>query len=200
MKRRGAAIDWEAARSGLERARLANDAMPTPEQTKAILDARARRLAARPPAQTAGDVLSLATFALGDERYAIEMRFVREVTKLVEYAPVPGVPRYILGVTNLRGELLLVIDPRRLLGLPERGLTDLGRLIVLGEERIELGLVADAALGMLDVPTREVLAAPDGLGGRGYLRGVTKDAWIVMDGRGLLADDRFVIDHREGTS
>jgi purine-binding chemotaxis protein CheW len=193
-------IDWTAVRAGLDRARAASEALPTPEQTKAILDARARRLAERPRAPRSDELLQLATFALGDERYAIEMRFVREVGRLVEYARVPGVPKHILGVTNLRGELLLVIDPRRLLGLAERGLSDLGRLIVLGEERIELGLVADAALGMLDVPAREVLAAPDGLGGHGYLRGVTKDAWIVLDGRAFLADDRFVVDHRGGTS
>jgi purine-binding chemotaxis protein CheW len=182
-------IDWDAVRASLARV-----AEPDPST---ILAARARRLAERPRTAPASDVLSLATFALGDERYGIEMRFVREVGRLVQYAPVPGVPRYILGVTNLRGELVIVVDPRRLLGLAERGLTDLGRLVVLGEDRVEIGLVADAALGMIDVPAAAVLPAHDG---NRYVRGVTEDAWIVLDGRALLAEDQFTVDHREGIS
>ena len=98
----------------------------SPEQAKAVLDERARALARVPPAAPkASEVLEIATFALANEHYGVETRYVREVVRLADYTPLPGAPAFLVGVLNLRGEILALIDLRTFFGVPARGLTDL---------------------------------------------------------------------------
>ncbi|MGH7437452.1 MAG: chemotaxis protein CheW, partial [Polyangiaceae bacterium] len=89
---------------------MSGEILPTPAEAKRILDERAQRLA-RPPAEEPrpGESLVLATFALASERYAIEARFVRQIVRFVDFTPIPGAGDFLVGVTNLRGEVLAVI-------------------------------------------------------------------------------------------
>jgi purine-binding chemotaxis protein CheW len=162
-----------------------------------VLEERARQLARVPdePAR-AGEVLELVGFVLAGERYAIESRFVREVARLTRFTPVPGTPAFVLGVTNLRGEILALFDLRHLLGIVTEGVTDLGRIVVLGEHRREFGLLADAASDILYVPGTS-LAQTEASWGRAYLRGVTPDGVVVLSGAALLNDPRLTIDAGE---
>ena len=140
-----------------------------------------------------GEVLELVGFVLAGERYGIESRFVREVARLTRFTPVPGTPAFVLGVTNLRGEILALFDLRHLLGIVTEGVTDLGRIVVLGEHRREFGLLADAASDILYVPGTS-LARTEAAWGRAYLRG--RDP---RRGRRPLrgsAPQRSAVDHR----
>jgi len=150
-----------------------------------VLEARARQLARVPdePAR-AGEVLELVGFVLAGERYGIESRFVREVARLFRF-------------TNLRGEILALFDLRQLLGVVAEGVTDLGRIVVLGENRREFGLLADAASEILYVP-RTSLAQTETAWGRAYLQGVSPDGVIVLSGEALLNDPRLTIDQGPG--
>jgi purine-binding chemotaxis protein CheW len=162
--------------------------------SREVLRERARQLArviAEPP--RAGEVLELVGFVLAGERYAIESRFVREVARLTRFTPVPGTPGYVLGVTNLRGEILALFDLRHLLGVVTEGVTDLGRVVVLGESRREFGLLADAASEILYVPGAS-LAQPETAWGRAYLQGVTPDGVVGLSGEALLRDPRLTLD------
>ena len=168
-----------------------------PEGRREILDARARLLARVPDEPPrAGELLELVVFVLGGERYGIESRFVREVARLTRFTPVPGTPAFVLGVTNLRGEILALFDLRHLLGIVTEGITDLGRIVVLGEHRREFGLLADAASDILYVPGTS-LAQTEASWGRAYLRGVTPDGVVVLSGAALLNDPRLTIDAGE---
>ena len=82
---------------------------------------------------------------------------------------------------------------------PARGLTDLARVLVLGADRPEFGVLADAAHEVTTLRVDEVHEPPDSATGVGreYLRGVTKDALIVLDGAALLRDGRLFIDQGE---
>jgi len=165
-----------------------------PEGRREILDARARLLARVPDEPPrAGELLELVVFVLGGERYGIESRFVREVARLSRFTPVPGTPAFVLGVTNLRGEILALFDLRRLLGVVTEGVTDLGRIVVLGEHRREFGLLADAASEILWVPGAS-LAQPETAWGRTYVRGVSPDGVIVLSGEALLRDPQLTLD------
>lgn len=160
----------------------------------AILDERARRLARPPPAESRpGEGLTLVTFALANERYGIEARFVHEIARFVDFTPVPGAGDFLVGVTNLRGEVLPVVNLRRFFRLSERGVTDLTRLIVLGENRREFGLLADQVDDVAELRTDGILEPPASApsSGRPYVLGVTKDALIVLDGARLLRDPRL---------
>jgi purine-binding chemotaxis protein CheW len=159
-----------------------------------ILDRRARLLAQVPEEPPrAGEVLELVGFVLAGERYGIESRFVREVARLTRFTPVPGTPAFVLGVTNMRGEILALFDLRHLLGVVTEGVTDLGRIVVLGEHRREFGLLADAASEILSVPGAS-LAQPETAWGRTYVRGVTPDGVIVLSGEALLNDPQLTLD------
>lgn len=198
----GKKIDWEEVRRRLARTAEATEESLrlSPQRAKAALDERARALARVPPAAPkASEVLEIATFALANEHYGVETRFVREVVRLADFTPLPGAPPFLVGVLNLRGEILALIDLRTFFGVAARGLTDLARVLVLGDERPEFGVLADAAHEVTTLRLDEVHEAPDSAAGVGreYLRGVTKDALIVLDGAALLHDGRLFIDQGE---
>jgi purine-binding chemotaxis protein CheW len=166
----------------------------SPARARAIMDDRTRRLARKQaPAQRAGDALEVLTFALGQERYAVETRYAREVVRLATITPVPGVPSFVMGVTNYRGQILCVLDLRLLLGAPATGITDLSRLIVFGGSA-EFGLLADRADEIRSLHAHEILASPEAVIGTGreFVRGVTRDALTVLDGAWLLRDPRLM--------
>lgn len=201
-RQRAGRIDWAQLRERLARARQATeDALQlSPDRARALLAERARVLARVPPrAPHAGEVLGVVTFSLADERYAVETRHVCEVVRPGELTPVPGAPDVLAGLLNLRGDILAVFDLRRFFGVAAQGLTELSRVVVLGGERIEFGMLADAVHEVTALRLGEVLEPPGSVAGVGreYLRGVTADALLVLDGEVLLRDARLVIDDGE---
>ncbi len=167
--------------------------MIDPEAVRARLEARARTLARVPPKEADEASIELLLFSLAAETYAVETRFVREVARFGEFASVPLAPQTLIGVTNLRGEVLPVFDLRPLLGVPRNRLTDLARAIVLEREGDVFAVLADAALDVERLPRSAILPAsalPPGTE-QAIVLGVTAQAVIVLDGEALLADARF---------
>jgi purine-binding chemotaxis protein CheW len=197
-------IDWTEVRERLARAQaLASGTAVSPERARAVLAERARRLAI-PPAgvQAAGDAIEALCFSIGPERVAIETRYVREVVRVVDITPVPGAPDFVAGVTNHRGQVLCVVDLRAFLPAPAGGVAR-SSIIVLGVDADEFGVLADRADGIRQLPASEILRPPDTLDGIGreYVRGVTRDALLLVDGNVLLHDSRLVVDqHETGTA
>jgi len=184
-------------------AALQDQGHASPEQARAVMDERARALARAPaPQPRAEEVIEVVTFALAGERYAIETRHVRRVEWPGPVTPVPGAPDFLAGVVNLGGEILDVIDLKSVLGLggPGPGSAEPSPVIVLGGSRDEFGVQADAVHEVTTLRTDEVLEPVGSVLGidRQHLRGVTGAALIVLDGAGLIRDDRLVIDQGEG--
>ena len=89
-------------------------------------------MSARAQAQTSQDpVLRWVTFRLGDETYGINVMQVQEVLRMTEIAPVPGAPSYVLGIVNLRGNVVTVIDTRNRFGLPPVDTDDATRIVII---------------------------------------------------------------------
>lgn len=201
-QRTGTTRDWRTIRERLARAAAMSGDEPelAPEQARAVLEERARALArvpARPP--TASEVLDVVTFRLADRDYAIELGHVRRIIPLIEITPVPGAPDVFAGVINLRGEILAVIDLGRLLGAAAGRRTVPTHVLVLGGERNEFGLLADAVGEVMALRTDDVLELPGNTGiDRAGLRGLTESGLIVLDGDALLRDDRLFIDQGDG--
>jgi purine-binding chemotaxis protein CheW len=192
-ERRGP-LDWEPARARLATAAAANDAGEDSERTRRILEERARALA-RPLHDGARVArLELLHFALGREHYAIETRFVCEVMAVSPLTKLPGAPAPLRGVLNLRGEILPVFDLGWLGAATEAAGGERQRLLVLGLDAPELGVHADAVHEIAWIETARLMtAAASGADGAACLRGVTPDAWSVLDGAALLADPRLWI-------
>lgn len=178
-------------------ARIALERAWTPDRTEAerILKARARQLA-RPAPAAAAEELEVLAFRLGAEKYAVEPQHVARVCVLDQLVPLPGLPAFVLGIARVRGEMVSVLDLRRVLGLPERGLGQLSTLIVLQSAHMRFGVLADEVPGMRRLARSELLASLPTLEGakERYLLGVSADQTVVLDAARLLADERLVID------
>lgn len=167
------------------------------ERAKAILDERARQLARVPAANTsAADQMEVTVFRLASETYAMETVYIRTVIRPPTIARVPDVPPFLLGVINLRGEVLGVVDLRSLLRVEQPVITEKSRILILGDERPEFGVLVDAVDEVTNLHIDQILKPPGSLSsvGRDYIRGVTSNALIVIDGGLLLRDERLCID------
>jgi purine-binding chemotaxis protein CheW len=135
-------------------------------------------------------------FLLASEHYGIELKNNREIHALSEFTPVPGTPAFVLGLTNVRGQILSLIDIKKLFDLPGRGLTDLNKVIVVQTHQMELGILADAVLGVRTIaPSEFQTSLPTLTGIRAeYLKGITKDPLVILDVEKILSDGKIVVD------
>ena len=167
------------------------------EEERRILKARAEALAREPePERGAGEYLELVEFRLASESYAVESAYVREVYPLKELTPLPCTPAFVLGIINMRGQILSIVDLKKFFDLPAGGLTDLNRVVILHTEDMEFGILADTVIGLRHVSTEEIHPPPPTLKGiqAEYLRGVTKEGLVVLDGGRILTDKRIIVD------
>jgi len=166
------------------------------QRDREILGARARALAREKGEKGAaeGD-LAVVEFALADERYAVESRFVAEVFPFHNMTPVPGTPAFVFGIINVRGKIVSVIDLKVFFELPPKGLTDRSYAIILESNGMEFGILVDAmgaarrisSSGMQDgLPTLSGIREK-------YLKGITNDGMVVLDGGKLLSDEALVV-------
>jgi purine-binding chemotaxis protein CheW len=170
---------------------------PGVDERRTILRARARSLAQ----ERKGDKelpqsrLEVVEFLLASEHYGIELTYIREIHALSEFTPLPGTPAFVLGLTNVRGQILSVIDIKKLFDLPERGLTELNKVIVVRTHQMELGILADAVLGVRAIALNEIRTSLPTLTGirAEYLKGITKDPLVVLDMDKILSDENIVV-------
>jgi purine-binding chemotaxis protein CheW len=183
-------IDWESVRARLAR----NFAGEREIDHQAILAARARRYAEAHQFAEREATREYLCFGVSGERYAVEARYVVEVASR-ELTPVPGAPARLLGLANLRGEILPVFDLPRSLGR-EQGMTtgDGGHLVVLGLAQPELAFFARSLEGVVPLAEREILSEPGRFRGQPAVLGVTSQALIVLAGGALLDSDIFMLD------
>lgn len=192
-------IDWAEVRRRMEKAAasLEQGFQPPQREQEKILRERARILALETEkSETAGEAIEIVEFLLAHERYGIESIYVREVCSLTEITPVPCTPPFALGIINLRGRIVSVIDIRKFFDLPEQGLTDLNRVILLGSGEMEFGILADAVSGVRNLlmsDLQETLPTLTGIREE-YLKGISKDREVILDGGRLLSDKRLIID------
>jgi len=191
-------INWKEIRSRLE---LANTEFergfqPTDEERDRILKERAKiyshELEAKEEEVQYVEVLE---FLLAHEMYGVELKYVREVYPLKELTPIPEIPAFVLGIVNVRGEILSVIDIKKFFDLPEKGLTDLNRVIILHSADMEFGILADSIIGVRNILLSEIQTSLPTLTGirEEYLKGVTKEREIILDAGKLLSDKSIIV-------
>ena len=164
-----------------------------------ILRARAKALAREPETrQIAAAALEVIEFGLAHERYAIEAAYVREVQPLEDLTPLPGTPPFVAGIVNVRGRILPVIDIRKFFDLPEPGIADAHRILLVHTAEMELGILADTVAGVRSVPLDTIQSSLPTLTGlrEEYLKGVTAERLIILDVARILADRRIMV-HEE---
>ena len=101
------------------------------------------------------------TFTLEDETYGINVMQVQEVLREIEVAPVPGAPHYVMGIINLRGNVVSVINARKRFGLPPMESSDLTRIIVIEVKQHIVGIMVDSVAEVVDIKPEEIETAPN---------------------------------------
>ncbi len=190
-------VDWNDVHVRMQNAEeaLERGFQPSREHKNKILKERAKALAREEQKETERVEIEIVEFLLAHERYAVETDYVREVVPLKELTPLPGTPHFILGITNVRGQIVSVMDMKKFFELPEKGLTDLNKVILLHSEAMEFGVLADGISGVRKLFTDELQDALPTLTGirREYLKGVTTDRVVVLDAEKILSDEKIVV-------
>lgn len=113
-------------------------------------------------AESASDlVLQYVTFRLAEETYGINVMMVQEVLRYSEIAPVPGAPDYVLGIINLRGNVVTVIDTRLRFGLPPSEVSDSTRIMIIEADQQVVGIMVDSVAEVVYLKQSEIETAPN---------------------------------------
>jgi purine-binding chemotaxis protein CheW len=166
------------------------------EEKDKILKARALELVKEPKKED-GDTeyIEITEFLLSSELYGLETRYIREVYSLKDFTPLPCTPSFVLGIINIRGKILSVLDIKHFFELPDKGLSDKNKVIVLASNTMEFGILADEIKGVRTIPSNDIQAVIPTLTDirLEYLLGVTKDRLVILDGNRLLADKNLLV-------
>ncbi|AZL85433.1 chemotaxis protein CheW [Aliivibrio salmonicida] len=142
------------------------------------------------------EVLQWVTFQLEEETYGINVMQVREVLRHTEIAPVPGAPDYVLGIINLRGNVVTVIDTRSRFGLMQGEISDNTRIIVIESEHQVIGILVDSVAEVVYLRSSEIDTTPS-VGTEDsskFIQGVSNregKLLILVDLNKLLSEDEW---------
>jgi len=144
-------------------------------------------------------VLQWVTFRLADETYGINVMQVQEVLRVTEIAPVPGAPDYVLGIINLRGNVVTVLDTRKRFGLPTTVTDDATRIVIIESGQNVVGVQVDSVAEVVELRRSEIEMSP-AVGNEEsskYIEGVASnndELLILIDINKLLSAEEWMDD------
>ena len=145
------------------------------------------------PAET----LQWVTFKLDGEIYGVNVLQVQEVLKYTEITPVPGAPMHVLGIINLRGNVVTVIDTRRRFNLDSKELDDVTRIIFVEVKGNIIGMLVDSVAEVVSLRRDQIESSPsvnnDDDNGK-YIQGVYSNnnkIVILIDVDKLFVDEEW---------
>ncbi len=137
-------------------------------------------------------VLQWVTCHIEDEVYGVNVMQVQEVLRMTDIAPVPGAPDYVIGIINLRGNVVTVVDTRKRFGLMPKETDDLSRIIIIEVGGNVLGMLVDSVAEVVYLRQSEIGTAPNvNDDSSRFIQGVSsneENLLILIDVNKLLAD------------
>jgi purine-binding chemotaxis protein CheW len=142
-------------------------------------------------------ILQWVTFRLENESYGINVMQVQEVLRYTEIAPVPGAPPYVLGIINLRGNVVTVIDTRSRFALPNTETTDQTRIVIIEAENQVVGILVDAVAEVVYLRQSEIETTPNVGNDESakFIQGVchkNDELLILVDLEKLMSDEEWM--------
>jgi purine-binding chemotaxis protein CheW len=142
-------------------------------------------------------ILQWVTFRLENESYGINVMQVQEVLRYTEIAPVPGAPPYVLGIINLRGNVVTVIDTRSRFALPHAETTDQTRIVIIEAENQVVGILVDAVAEVVYLRQSEIETTPNVGNDESakFIQGVchkNDELLILVDLEKLMSDEEWM--------
>ncbi len=189
--------DWSKVLSIIEAARfkLEHGLNLSGEEKRLILKERAKKLAEEPGEEKHVETIEVIKFILANENYGIESSFVKEVIPLKDMTVIPGTPPFVMGIINVRGQIYSILDIKKFFGLPEKGLTNLNRVIILQNKKMEFGILADSIVGISNIGTDELqtsLNLQQQISSK-FIKGITPGREIILDAEKLLNSEDIVV-------
>ena len=139
------------------------------------------------------EVEQLVGFIVGEEEYAIPILYIKEIIKTIEFTRVPGVPEFVLGVFNMRGNVTPLIDLRIMFGVQNPKMTDTTRYIVMVYEDNVAGFVIDRLTEAIRMKKSKIDTPPETLlHAKGMIAGIGKrddNILTILKAEGLLKRD-----------
>ena len=140
----------------------------------------------------------LIVFTLHGQRYAVALSAVERVVRAVYVTALPMAPSIVLGVINMRGQIIPVIDIRQRFRLPTRALAVTDQMLIAHTARRPVALIVDAVAGVFDYSDQDVVHQPDVLADIEYVTGIVRlaDGLILIHdlNRFLSMDEEVILD------
>jgi purine-binding chemotaxis protein CheW len=108
--------------------------------------------------------VQLVTFLLGEEEYGIPISQIQEIDRLAKITKVPKAAEFIEGITNLRGEVIPVLDTRKRFELEVKQPDDRTRIIIVDLGGVKTGLVVDSVREVLNLAKKDIAPPPEAIG------------------------------------
>lgn len=136
-------------------------------------------------------------FQLTPIPFCLDFSLVREVLTLKELTIIPGVPEYIQGIINIRGQVMSLINLRKFLEIRESGLTEQNKVIVVHHQGLELAILVDKIDGVISIDEESIDKALPTFGGHGteFVRGITREGVVFLDIKMMLESKKILIQH-----
>ena len=141
-----------------------------------------KNLTENPSSTAQGEIIRYLDFSLGTEEYAIPLLSVKEVIAFPEFTPIPYTPTHFLGIMNLRGQVISVIDLRIKFGIKAQNTVETV-VIICDLNPICLGIVVNSVNSVLTIAQSEINPKPDIQSSKAsdYITGVTrKDKNLIL--------------------
>ncbi len=121
--------------------------------------------------------VQLVTFMLGDEEYGVPISQIQEIDRLAKITKVPNAASFIEGITNLRGEVIPVLDTRKRFDLALKAPDDRTRIIIVDLGGVKTGLIVDSVRQVLNLAKKDIAAPPEAIAsgvGKQFISGIGK--------------------------
>jgi len=137
--------------------------------------------------------IELVIFFLDGERYAFNIDSVMEVVEIQSIMPVPETPDYIMGVVNLRGEILTVLDTKLRLGLRKSVINEQKRLMIIQTKEYRVGIIVDGLPVVVRLDEDRIKSESSAINpaiDAKFIKGEIEDEFlIVLDEESLILGD-----------
>ncbi len=144
--------------------------------------------------KSTGQMIQLVNFRLRDEEFGVDIGSVREIIRVADITHIPEAPSFLHGLTNLRGQVIAVIDLARQFGLaPQQDLPETAKIVVTEIKGQTVGMLVDEVPEVLKISAENIEAAPELVQTEvrtDYIKGVAKSdnrLIILLDLEKLLA-------------
>jgi purine-binding chemotaxis protein CheW len=121
-----------------------------------------------------GNSIELVIFQITNQKFALPLTEVNRVIQIVEIRTLPKTPKYVCGIINMHGEVISVINMRRLFGMPQKELELTDKLLIVSTSRIKMALWIDEVHNVIEIDTKDLVNSDEIKYGKKNIKGIVK--------------------------